>query len=86
LLARVALGVAAVGLAALLLLRRNETRLVSVPGSRTITPPPPALGLRPETVQFPSEDGAGGHAAGFERDSAAPFGAIRRFVGALPAR
>jgi fermentation-respiration switch protein FrsA (DUF1100 family) len=57
----VALGVAAVGLvgylALLLLLRLNETRLVYAPGSRTITPPPPALGLHPETVEFPSGDG-----------------------------
>jgi fermentation-respiration switch protein FrsA (DUF1100 family) len=50
--------VALVGyLAILLLLRLNETRLVYAPGPRTLTPPPPALGLDPETVEFTTEDG-----------------------------
>jgi fermentation-respiration switch protein FrsA (DUF1100 family) len=57
----VALGlvaVAAVGyLAVLLLLRFNETRLVYAPGTRALSPPPGALGLDPETVEFSSEDG-----------------------------
>jgi fermentation-respiration switch protein FrsA (DUF1100 family) len=42
----------------LLLLRLAEPRLVYAPGpSRTLTPPPPALGLGPERVEFQAADG-----------------------------
>jgi pimeloyl-ACP methyl ester carboxylesterase len=44
--------------AVLLLLRAAEPRLVYAPGaSRTLTPPPPALGLVPERVEFRTADG-----------------------------
>jgi hypothetical protein len=44
-------------LSILLLLRLNETRLVYAPGPRRLSPPPAGLGLRPETVEFATEDG-----------------------------
>jgi fermentation-respiration switch protein FrsA (DUF1100 family) len=57
----VVLGLAVVALvgylAVLLLLRLNETSLVYAPGPRALSPPPPQLGLHPETVEFPTEDG-----------------------------
>jgi len=41
-----------------LLVRAMEPRLVYAPGpARRLTPPPPALGLRPELVRFEAEDG-----------------------------
>lgn len=42
----------------LLLLRLAESRMVYAPGpSTTLTPPPPALGLAPERVEFRAADG-----------------------------
>ena len=53
------LAVAAVAyLALLLLLRLSESRLLYVPGaSRALTAPPAALGLAPERVEIPTDDG-----------------------------
>ncbi|HKU61548.1 MAG TPA: alpha/beta hydrolase [Gemmatimonadales bacterium] len=52
-------GVIVVGYVLLvLLIRALEPRLVFAPGSaRHLTPPPPSLGLDPETVRFRAEDG-----------------------------
>jgi fermentation-respiration switch protein FrsA (DUF1100 family) len=47
---------AAAYLVLLLVLRLGESRLVYVPGSRRLVPPPPGLGLRPERVEIPSTD------------------------------
>lgn len=45
-------------LGVLLLLRLSEPRLLYAPGpSRTLQPPPPALGLSPERVEIPTTDG-----------------------------
>lgn len=44
--------------ALLLLLRLSESRLLYAPGPATaLDPPPPALGLAPERVEFPAADG-----------------------------
>src|SRR6478735_11497019 len=53
------LGALVVGYVLLVLLvRAMEPRLVFAPGSaRRLTPPPPALGLDPESVRFRAEDG-----------------------------
>jgi uncharacterized protein len=44
-------------LAFLLLLRLSESRLLYAPGSHTLTPAAPALGLAPERVEIPSGEG-----------------------------
>ena len=45
-------------LAFLLVLRLSESRLLYAPGaSRTLVPPPPALGLGPERVEIPAGEG-----------------------------
>jgi len=53
------LGALAIGyLGLLLLLRLSESRLLYAPGpSRTLEPPPPALGLSPERIEIPTADG-----------------------------
>ncbi|HUR94386.1 MAG TPA: alpha/beta hydrolase [Gemmatimonadales bacterium] len=40
----------------LLVLRFSEARLVYIPGTRTLLPPPPGLQLSPERVEIPSTD------------------------------
>ena len=52
-------GALAIGyLGLLLLLRLSESRLLYAPGpSRTLEPPPPALGLSPERIEIPTADG-----------------------------
>jgi fermentation-respiration switch protein FrsA (DUF1100 family) len=48
---------AAAYLVLLVVLRISESRLLYVPGARTLVPPPPGLGLSPERVEIPSTDG-----------------------------
>ncbi|HEU4681423.1 MAG TPA: hypothetical protein VFS51_06730, partial [Gemmatimonadales bacterium] len=52
------LGVIAIYLALLLLLRLNESRLIYFPGpTRSLLPPPAHLGLPVQRAEIPTDDG-----------------------------